>query len=74
MAGLSAYAITAVTAEANLRTGTAAKTPMEAIGKSVSVIRTDRRFHDEITKRLVPASFSKLDDDQVPGQPPEQTR
>ncbi|MCW1925913.1 hypothetical protein OKA05_25365 [Luteolibacter arcticus] len=74
VAGIVAYAITAVTAEANLRTGTAAKTPMEAIKKSVSMIRTDRRLRDELGKRLVPASPWKLDDDPVAGQLPARAR
>ena len=64
VAGISAYAITAFTAEANLRTGTAAKTPVEAIEKSVSFIRTHPRLLEEITKHLTPGT-SNLDDDQV---------
>jgi hypothetical protein len=64
VAGISAYAITAFTAEANLRTGTAAKTPVEAIEKSVSLVRSNPRWLEEITKRLTPGTY-KLDDDQV---------
>jgi hypothetical protein len=73
IAGISAYAITALMAEANLRTGTATKTPMEAIEKSLSVIRTGRHSLDDITKRWAPGS-SKLDDDQVAEQSPERIR
>lgn len=67
IAGVSAYAITALIAEANLRTGTVSRTPMEAIEKSLATLRTDRRLRDETTKRLFPGT-SKLDDDQVAGQ------
>ena len=74
VAGAFAYAITAITAEANLWTGTAAKTPVEAIEKTVSMIRTDRRLLNEIGKRLGPASPWKLDDNQVAGRPPERTQ
>jgi hypothetical protein len=65
VAGLSAYAIAAVTAEANFRIGTAAKTPREAIEKSLLIIRSDRHLLDDITKPLAPGP-SKLDDDQLP--------
>jgi hypothetical protein len=65
IAGVSAYAITVLLAEANLRTGTMTKTPGEAIGKSLTMIRTDHRFLDEITKRLGVARFWKPGDDQV---------
>jgi len=52
VAGLLAYAIMALVAEANLRTGTVAGTPMEAVEKSVSMIRTNQRSPDEIGRRL----------------------
>ena len=64
IAGVSAYAITALIAEANLRTGTVSRTPLEAIEKSVATLRTDRRLRDGTAKRLFPGT-SKLDDEQV---------
>ena len=67
--GISAYAIAAITAETNMRTGTAAKSPIEAIKNSLSIVRTDRRLHDEITGRLLRTSPRDLD--QVAGQLPE---
>ncbi|MCW1884531.1 hypothetical protein OKA04_07290 [Luteolibacter flavescens] len=37
--GLFAFALTGLISEANLRTGTTADTPAEAIGKCLSVVR-----------------------------------
>jgi hypothetical protein len=71
VAGVFAYALTAFTAEANLRTGTASKTPLEAIEKSMSAIRTNRRSLDEIDKRLFPARPWEIEDEPVADQMPE---
>jgi hypothetical protein len=71
VAGVVAYALTAFTAEANLRSGTACKTPMEAIEKSVSMIRTDRRLPDEIGRRLDFTGPWRPGEDRAAGQLPE---
>lgn len=46
VAGVSAYAITAVLSEANLRMGTVAKNPVEAIQKGLTALKTDHRMLD----------------------------
>jgi hypothetical protein len=69
--GIITYALTALTAEANFRTGTASKTPLEAIEKSVSMIRTDRRLPDEIGRRLDVTGPWKPGEDPVAGELPE---
>ena len=46
IAGVSAYAITALIAEANLRMGTIARNPVEAIEKGLTAIKNDRRMLD----------------------------
>jgi len=71
VAGVFAYALTAFTAEANLRTGTASKTPLEAIEKSVAMIRNDRRLPDEIGRRLDFTVPWKPGEDRAAGQLPE---
>jgi hypothetical protein len=68
VAGVFAYAITAIMAEANFGTGAAARTPMEAIGKSLSMIRTNRRLPNDIGKRLDPVSSWSLSDGKAAGQ------
>jgi len=55
----------AATAEANLRIGYVAKTPVEAIEANLSILKTDRRLLDEIAARLVLAITWKLDADQT---------
>ncbi|MEK7949145.1 hypothetical protein [Luteolibacter soli] len=68
--GISAYAITALIAEANMWTGTIARTPMEAIWKSIALIKTERRVPDDITRGLALAGSQKPDEDRSPVEVP----
>lgn len=66
VAGVSAYAITAVIAEANLRMGTVTRNPVEAIEKSLTAIKNDRRMLDGA---LVLASSWQADSEDEPAAP-----
>lgn len=65
LTSLLSFAAEAATAEANLRIGSAAKTPVAAIEANLSVLKTDRRLLDEIAARLVLDASWKLDADQT---------
>jgi len=70
IAGVSAYAITAVIAEANLRMGMVAKNPVEAIEKTLTTLKTDRRMLD---RALVLASSWQADSGEPVQHSPDQT-
>ncbi|HEY1123373.1 MAG TPA: hypothetical protein VGE67_17290 [Haloferula sp.] len=66
VAGISAYAVTAIIAEANLRMGTVARNPVEAIEKGLTAIKNDRRMLDGA---LVLASSWQSDSEDEPAEP-----
>jgi hypothetical protein len=70
VAGVAAYAVTAVVAEANLRMGTVTRNPVEAIQKTLATLKTDRRMLD---KALVLASSWQADSDEPAQYSPDQT-